>query len=315
MILLNDTHFDINKVKDKIVGGGVLPIAIKENNEVVILLGKERYINHWRGSLKWSGFEGGRKYNESIEHLAAREFVEESMGVIGLQDNMYHSTIDDVMNIIIDNMYFARIILCINHTQNNVIEQRYHITYVIQVPYQEMCEERFLKIRHTFVDFQTKLIQFKKLVELLPNDFIQEDSIIKGKKIKAITDVAVFNNDLVITYLEEEGTKQIKKEISNKNDTASLYLRWFSFRVQLNNDIKKFELIPNAISIQKNCLGFFVNAQLNEEYIEKQQIKWWNINDLQEVLQNGGFTNQDFFRAYFLPVLQRTVQELQIYNN
>ena len=125
----------------------------------------------------------------------------------------------------------------------------------------------------------------------------------------------IFNNDLVITYLEEEGTKQIKKEISNKNDTASLYLRWFSFRVQLNNDIKKFELIPNAISIQKNCLGFFVNAQLNEEYIEKQQIKWWNINDLQEVLQNGGFTNQDFFRAYFLPVLQRTVQELQIYNN
>ena len=59
---MNDKNLSLLDLESKIVGGGVIPVCIV-NGEVKILLGKERYINHWRGSLKWSGFEGGRKFN------------------------------------------------------------------------------------------------------------------------------------------------------------------------------------------------------------------------------------------------------------
>tara|TARA_B100001741_G_scaffold12711_1_gene9923 strand:+ start:1224 stop:2183 length:960 start_codon:yes stop_codon:yes gene_type:complete len=314
MISIEDTNTDIEEVRDEIVGGGVIPISFDQNGEILLLLGKERYISHWRGSLKWSGFEGGKKENESVEHIAAREFVEESMGVLALDKNHTNCSIDNVLNVINTDKYVARVLLCINHNENKTMEKRYHITYVIQVPLQSECNEKFATLRQHFVDFQIKLSQFQTLMDQLPSEypFIKEDLIIKGKKVKAVTDVAVINNELVVTYLEEEGIHCIRKEVPT-NDTLSTYLRWFSYRIQLQEELKKFKDIPDAISIHKNCLGFFVNAKLNEEYIEKQQIHWWKLNDLKDVLNNGGYKNSDFFRAYFMPVLQRVVKELEQY--
>ena len=136
MISIQDTNTDIEEVRNEIVGGGVIPITLNEKGEILLLLGKERYISHWRGSLKWSGFEGGKKENEHVEHIAAREVVEESMGVVALDGKSTHCSIEDVLNLIRNDEYVARIILCINHNENKVVEKRYHITYVIQVPSQ-----------------------------------------------------------------------------------------------------------------------------------------------------------------------------------
>lgn len=314
MISIQDTDTDIEEVRNEIVGGGVIPISFDENGDMLLLLGRERYISHWRGSLKWSGFEGGKKENESVEHIAAREFVEESMGVLALDNESTHCSIEDILNVINNDKYVARIILCINHTENKTVEKRHHITYVIQVPLQKECNEKFASLRQNFVDFQIKLTQFQTLTDQLPSEypFIKEDLIIKGKKVKAVTDVTVIKHELVVTYLEEEGIHCIKKEVP-QNDTLSKYLRWFSYRIQLQEELKTFKDIPDAINVHKNCLGFFVNATLNEEYIEKQQIHWWKIKDLKEVLNNGGYRNSDFFRAYFMPVLQRVIKELEQY--
>ena len=82
MIPLKETVFDFDKINDNIIGAGILPISIDEKGNIKLLLGKERYINHWRGSLKWSGFEGGRKNGETIERTAAREFIEESIASV-----------------------------------------------------------------------------------------------------------------------------------------------------------------------------------------------------------------------------------------
>jgi hypothetical protein len=196
------------------------------------------------------------------------------------------------------------------------VEKRFHITYVIQVPYQKQCNEKFANLRDSFIDFQIKLSQFQSLSEQLPSEypFIQEDLIIKGKKVKAVTDVTVVHNELVVTYLEEEGIQRISKEVQ-QNETLSTYLRWFSCRTQLEEQLKIFEYIPDAVTVEKNCLGFFVNAKLNEEYIEKQLVQWWKIEDLKEVLSNGGYRQSDLFRAYFMPVLQRVVQELDCYKH
>ena len=51
-----------------------------------------------------------------------------------------------------------------------------------------------------------------------------------------------------------------------------------------------------------------------DDFVEKQNVQWWTLRDLEEVLANGGFVNANFFRAYFLPVLWRAVQELRPYD-
>lgn len=135
MIPLKETTFDFQEINEQIIGAGILPISIDDNGAVRVLLGKERYINHWRGSLKWSGFEGGRKPGESVEYTAAREFIEESMGSVYL-DNVV-PTIHSVMNQVLTENYVARIVLCI--LQGEESEKRYHVTYVMQVPYQCEC--------------------------------------------------------------------------------------------------------------------------------------------------------------------------------
>lgn len=60
---IRETEFDLSAVDDRIMGAGVLPVRIVRGI-VQLLLGKERYVSNWRGSHKWSGFEGGRKPGE-----------------------------------------------------------------------------------------------------------------------------------------------------------------------------------------------------------------------------------------------------------
>ena len=321
MINICDAEFDFESVKDQIVGGGILPVSIDEHGIIRILLGKERYINNWRGSLKWSGFEGGKKVDESPEHIAAREFLEESMGLVSLDDCEKTSIMDNVLQIIQNEKYFLRILLCIEHeniTIHNIREyiNRFHVTYVIQIPYKTSYVDDFTYLRRQLSEFQTKLTNFQKLNELVSNEYpyLKEEQIIQGKKVKAIVQVELDQNILIITYLEEEGLKCIKKDVSSLIDCdLYTYIKWFQSRESLNNDIEYLQKF-NCIHIEKNCLGFFVNATVNDEYIEKQQIAWWSLESLEKVFVNGGYSSNDYFRAYFLPVLQRTIQELKNYN-
>lgn len=309
---MEESCIAVEDVRESIMGGGVIPVAVDENGELLVLLGKERYINHWRGSLKWSGFEGGRKFNESIEETAAREFTEESMGVVSVDENKEFSTIEKALEKIRSEDYFTRVLLCINHNDHGVEEKRFHVTYVIEVPYQPECCDKFLDLRKQFLDFQAKLLQYKKILDQLSFEypFIREDDIIKGKKVKAISDVRVIDKELVVTYVAEDGVNNMRKEVQ-RNDMLSLYLRWYSSRIQMDAEIKTLCHLGRSLLVERNCIGFFVNAKLNEEYIEKQEIQWWKLSELDDVIENGGFRQSEFFRAYFLPVLQRSIEELK----
>lgn len=62
---------------------GILPIAIK-NGEVLIMLGREtRDLKDFYDSGKWSDFGGGIEKGESVEDCACREGFEETMGMFG----------------------------------------------------------------------------------------------------------------------------------------------------------------------------------------------------------------------------------------
>ena len=68
-------------------GAGIIPFSISDKHENVYwLLGKERDMPGWaQGSCRWSDFGGSSHYMDEDEaHTAAREYFEETLGVVPL---------------------------------------------------------------------------------------------------------------------------------------------------------------------------------------------------------------------------------------
>lgn len=311
MINIIDKDFDMECLESKIVGGGVLPISIADD-KVKILLGKERFINNWRGSLKWSGFEGGRKFDEKINDTVCREFMEECLASLDLTEDTHDDFKTTMMQIISDKNYFLRVILCINHQNGLKSEKRYHITYVIEVPFQTHCVKRFEVTRQKLFDLQNKLSHFHQIQDQLTHEypFITTHT----QKIKAITNVKIDNSNIIVHYVDHDSSKLICTKLSIfETNKADIYEKWFKFRKDLHNDVKELSYIKDAIRVTYDCMGLFEDAKINDEYLEKECIKWWDVKELKTMLGNGGFCKNDFFRAYFLPVLQRSIEELEKY--
>ena len=260
---VQSTDFNIEDIDNQIIGAGIIPICCTKQG-IKILLGKERYVSHWRGSLKWSGFEGGRKENESIEFSAAREFVEECMGAVSFDGVNKMCSIAEVYDRIKNNEYFMRIILCINHNDLNFHEKRFHVTYVFEVPEQDECVERFMKTRKLFLELQFKIIQYKKLFENVQNNakFPFENKIFDDIYVTAITNIYVDTKSVKIKVLDDN-FKEINIYIPEDKYTEaelSTYIKWFSHRIEIHEEVKNFQNIENSILIESNVQDFFFDA-------------------------------------------------------
>lgn len=66
----------------------ILPIMIDPYGNAFFLLGRQKSSSWVEGCHVWSDF-GGRAKNESIEETAAREFIEESNGVLVSPEDLY----------------------------------------------------------------------------------------------------------------------------------------------------------------------------------------------------------------------------------
>lgn len=306
MIPLTKTTYDFETIEDQIVGAGILPVAIDDNGEIQILLGKERYVNHWRGSLKWSGFEGGRKSGETIIRTAAREFIEESIGVVPfLSDNV--PTIDSVEDWVGSGNYVARIVLCILHGQEDE-EKRYHVTYVMEVPYDADYHVNFSSQRRSFIEIQSRIHYFQRLneqVKLL--NVPKEGERYANIYVEAVLRVEMKNNSILcVEFCDDENGHHIYEF---KDFASDAYVRWQKVRHSIEVDLKM--LHADAFHVKRNRRGMIVDISINEDFLEKQNVQWWSIGKLNMVLKNGGYLQNDFFRAYFLPVMQQTLAILE----
>lgn len=73
--------------KSKQMYAGILPYYVDANGVVWILLGQERQ-SLARDSLKWGAFGGAVENGESLIAAAAREGYEESMGLLGNEQQL-----------------------------------------------------------------------------------------------------------------------------------------------------------------------------------------------------------------------------------
>lgn len=136
-VLLRNAQFEKADIEQHFIGAGVVPVATDPRTGArIVLLAREAKHNNYRGSLKWSAFEGGRKGLETITQTSMREWTEESLGCVAFRD-------DECMCEIVLNVV----------QPHNEGAHKYHVNFVREVDYLDY-PARFQAERRRLLDVQ-----------------------------------------------------------------------------------------------------------------------------------------------------------------
>lgn len=131
-----------------LAGSAVLVFAMDTQWGVpYFLLGREQCVRGWKGSGKWSDFGGSVGKKESAECCAAREFQEETMGVVRwkFSERVPRQSSSNVAVSLAAKEYLFR--LNITCTQGRV-----YTCFVKQIPWQPSVARRFRRTRRAVVE-------------------------------------------------------------------------------------------------------------------------------------------------------------------
>jgi len=222
------------EVESACMGAGVIPVSVDPCGKVRFLLGRERFVPRYKGSCRWSGFEGGRKPNETVYECAQREYQEESLGVMPPLPEEGARLEEEAMRIVI------------RFTSDL---ERVHCTYLLLVPWEAEAPERFLERRHRLEDVDFAMQQLRMFPE------------VEHYRCR------------VQTALKEAVVDQ------------------------------RGETLHPALTTSVGDDGQLSDLHLNLDHMEKDCIRWWNIQDLNDVLKGRGTAHGHAFRPFFMPVL------------
>jgi hypothetical protein len=323
------SKFDLSDIDRYGTGAGIIPIAQSSSGEFFLLLGRERFLPQWKGSCRWSGFEGSRKINECLRDTAVREFTEESLGVVF--DKIEH--IQDVIN---KKEYWTRVVLRIS---NDKKAERYHTTYTVLVPLDNDLVEKFSKRR---ADIESLDRLSREMERAFPTFALMNGYEVELGDMNILSDGSIELFRHVGPETESEwaaGTKEgfytrcLEAQEEDVSDDEDDSIVWESVgnsieRLRLSSEhpytarMKIWESIRNKLETSKSCkhscvttrkgsvLGRIQDLRVHTDHLEKDQIRWWSSTDLRRVLDSRGFLGNDCFRPYFLPVLQTVLHEL-----
>lgn len=274
-----DAAFDDASIERHGTAAGVLPFTTTPNGEVYVLLGRERFVHSWRGSCRWSGFEGSRHRGESIDETAVREFVEESLGVI----------VPHMSPHLLRTQYDFRVVMRV--TGDRFPLERYHATYAWRLPSRtQACVE-------TFTETRGKIEHIDRLA--------QEWQFIRP------TAFGHMNAD-VVSRVEGEDACHVRlstllgehtERVTLHGRAAAEAILWEKLRTRLTERIAALshECVVARFDEQFDRLQA---VQIEREHLEKDRIRWWSASELKIVLADRGVMGMERFRPYFLPVLQ-----------
>ena len=220
----------------RLCGAGVLPFCRTERGDVLFLLAKERYVPHWRGSSRWSGFEGGVKGEESAAQNAVREFCEESICVL-------ETNHEELETEFLQNNYAMRVNILTESRKPACSMQSLHATFVKEFRHDPDLPTRFEERRKDLMALQQASESLAMFTEALPQNiypFLREGHAVlldKRYTVYAVTGVNVENGVFKITLsLTPDGGYTIKKKMITYMLTESImplanaYKTWFSLR-------------------------------------------------------------------------------------
>lgn len=125
----------------QLVGASVLPVMLDPlYGTLYFLLAKERYHTSWPdGSCLWSDFGGRQESGEDAVDVAAREFMEESLGTVQFLEEHKTSSQESIAQALKNEHY----VLQFTHLHNG---HRF-VTFVVHIPWDPSVCSRFSAAR------------------------------------------------------------------------------------------------------------------------------------------------------------------------
>jgi len=297
---LSRTKFDTSSIEENGMGAGVVPVAVAHDSEYRVLLGRERFMPQWKGSCRWSGFEGTRKEGEKVIETAFREYTEESLGEVTPKWNEK----------ILQEQYWRLIVLRIENDRNI---ERYHSTYVIRVPWDDAIPERFLQTRMKLENLDRAAQEWRYSRPVILGDSydvrISIGPVLShpegGVSISRVVSIGMNN---VYPWADiEHFDGQVLQTAHVTGEAALGMLAWNRHRERTEQSMVEHMAVNVRRCTRWNLLQ---SATVSRDFLEKDQMCWWTLHELRRALENRGNLGTHRFRPYFLPVLQTLLQEL-----
>lgn len=271
--VLRYATFDQITVRQDASGCGIMPVSVRPSDgKICFLLAREHHVPSWKaGSMRWSAFEGGRHAGESIEQAAVREWREESMSVI-------HDITEDDLH---QRRYVCKLTLKVLQTRRALAMHgsRFHVTYAVEVPYDAHHEERF---------HGTRAFALKSHFAAARLNAVIAQVLGESRAGRLVRAVRLPHNRIEVVF--EDGETDLVE--SGEWIAAASTFPSSTSHVGITLHVASVEgAIPHR-------------AGINVDFLEKETVRWWTVDELGEVLANGGRLHDEQFRVYFLPVLE-----------
>ena len=272
------------------MGAGVLPVARLPDGTFRVLLGRERFSAQWKGSCRWSGFEGSRKERESMQETALREFTEESMGVVA----------DDIAAALAEKRFWFRIVL--NITTDRRVE-RYHTTYVVVVAWDPDLPKRFERKRLQVEHIDRTAQEWRHARPPLLGSHVVGPVRKSGAQTTVWRTALQSPCILCSPWMPDPDDPTLVKAVVEDDGLGE----WDTMRARLERCMLDH---PAVRAERDDHWGLLQDVTIVKDHLEKDQVRWWTSEELEEVLNGRGQLGQDRFRPYFLPVLQLLLRNL-----
>ena len=300
---MTKSSFEQEDIETHGIGAGVLPVGVDDLGVRHVLLGRERLLPAWKASCKWSGFEGSRKTGETMTETATREFLEESLRVVKNSEHVCEN--------ILQKKYLMRIVLKILNERCR--EPKYHCTYLVPVEYDPLLPQKFLDTRLALEKLHGDMQEWmhckpniiKRYGVVGPICETEDGTVTLTCRTEHEECIPILQSPWVVDKYSEDGWVRA----SFTDSDAKELLVWERMRESLEKNVIPH---PCLSVLYDNRYNRLQSLRLITDHLEKDQIRWWTLDELQMVLHNRGTYGPEKFRPYFLPVLQTVLAEKDV---
>lgn len=250
-----------------LLGAGILPFTITPNGELLFILGKEHKVPGWKGSETWSAFEGGTKgHDTTAMHTAAREYIEESLGVLHPEEECTKNLISSVYQSLIRKEYLFRVTLVLRHME---APPKYHVTFVKYFEWDPLICETFDRHRRDLLTVTSILRQgniktYHELSSVL--SFRGQDMCKSSMKI---------HNGKYTKYRED---RQNSPMVGNTSGEHSPLGDTTSTNISMGN------IYNNHAAFVTKRAGTDYFIDIANDFLEKSEVRYWSADELLTVV-------------------------------
>ena len=291
-------------------GAGIVAFSFDDSGEPVVLMGREKVTPGWKqGSNKWGAFSGRSDQDEIIEETAAREFIEESIAVVPIDETSPVPVSRVQVEQCLRDGDYVRKIEHISQTKDGTL--RKHVLYLKWIPYGDHALT-FNHFRNSLGRLDDILRRYNRLRNNVTCPKICQVGYFMSATV-VVVDV-VHRDDSFEIHVDDNGISHfvhISGLTSQEDmDTKKLIRCWRDIKNVIERGLSDDILEHPALSLKLSG-GKLVGAKVHKPFLEKNQIGWWSMKSL----QNAMATNDEAIRRPFHDVVPAIVDGILASSN